>query len=114
MVHTAECVAPEGNQDRDEWITVIEMQEYMRASRNKAYGLIWSGEIDSYRLGRKLLVSRASVDAVPGAARGRAREGVSRRKELRHALVDGVTAPLNQVHTDKGKLRVVIANQLRR
>ena len=49
----------------------------------------------------------------PGAARGRAREGVSRRKELRHALVDGVTAPLNQVHTDKGKLRVVIANQLR-
>jgi len=49
MVHTAECVAPEGNQDRDEWITVIEMQEYMRASRNKAYGLIWSGEIDSYR-----------------------------------------------------------------
>lgn len=63
MVHTAECVAPEGNQDRDEWITVIEMQEYMRASRNKAYGLIWSGEIDSYTLGRKLLVSRASVDA---------------------------------------------------
>ena len=50
----------------------------------------------------------------PGAARGRAREGASRRKDLRHALVDGVTAPLNQVHTDKGKLRVVIANQLRR
>ena len=45
-------------------MTVIEMQEYMRASRNKAYDLIWSGEIDSYRLGRKLLVSRASVDAV--------------------------------------------------
>ncbi len=67
----------------------------MRASRNKAYDLIWSGEIDSYRLGRKLLVSRASVDAyiveerqemtaatAPGAARGRAREGASRRKEL--------------------------------
>ena len=51
MAHTAECVAPEGNQDRDEWMTVIEMQEYMRASRNKAYDLIWSGEIDSYRLG---------------------------------------------------------------
>lgn len=33
------------------------------ASRNKVYDLIWSGEIDSYRLGRKLLVSRASVDA---------------------------------------------------
>ena len=37
--------------------------EYMGASRSKAYDLIWSGEIDSYRLGRKLLVSRASVDA---------------------------------------------------
>ena len=33
MARTAECVAPEGNQDRDEWMTVIEMQEYMRASR---------------------------------------------------------------------------------
>ena len=63
MARAAECAAPEGSQDRDEWMTVIEMQEYMRASRNKAYDLIWSGEIDSYRLGRKLLVSRASVDA---------------------------------------------------
>ena len=50
----------------------------------------------------------------PGAARGRAREGASRRKELRHALVDGVASPLNHVRTDKGKLRVVIASQLRR
>ena len=63
MARTAECAAPENNQGRDEWMTVIEMQQYMRASRNKAYDLIWSGEIDSYRLGRKLLVSRASVDA---------------------------------------------------
>lgn len=63
MARTAECATPEGNQDRGEWMTVIEMQEYMRASQNKAYDLIWSGEIDSYRLGRKFLVSRASVDA---------------------------------------------------
>ena len=56
---------------RDEWMTVIEMQEYMRASRNKAYDLIWSGEIDSYRLGRKLLVSRASVDAYIESRSGR-------------------------------------------
>lgn len=55
MALTAECAAPEGNRGRDEWMTVIEMQEYMRASRNKAYDPIWSGEIDSYRLGRKLL-----------------------------------------------------------
>lgn len=39
------------------------MQEYMEASLSKAHDLIWSEEIDSYRLGRKLLVSRASVDA---------------------------------------------------
>lgn len=40
MAHTAECAAPEGNQGHDEWMTVIEMQEYMRASRSKAYDLI--------------------------------------------------------------------------
>ena len=68
MARTAECAAPEGSQDRDEWMTVIAMQEYMRASR----------------------------------------------KDLRHALMDGVTAPLNQVRTDKGKLWVAIASQLRR
>lgn len=50
----------------------------------------------------------------PGAARGRAREGASRQKDLRHALVDGVTAPLDQVRSDKGKLRFVIVSQLRR
>ena len=27
MARTAECVAPEGNQDRDEWMTVIEMRD---------------------------------------------------------------------------------------
>lgn len=41
------------------------------ATRSKAYGLIWSGEIDSYRLGRKLLVSRASVDAYIESRSGR-------------------------------------------
>ncbi len=61
----------EGNRGRDEWMTVIEMQEYMGASRSKAYDLIWSGEIDSYRLGRKLLVSRASVDAYIESRSGR-------------------------------------------
>ena len=52
-------------------MTVIEMQEYMGASRSKAYDLVWSGEIDSYRLGRKLLVSRASVDAYIDSRSGR-------------------------------------------
>ena len=71
MARTAECAAPEGNRGRDEWMTVIEMQEYMGTSRSKAYDLIWSGEIDSYRLGRKLLVSRASVDVYIESRSGR-------------------------------------------
>ena len=41
------------------------------ASRSKAYDLIWSGEVDSYRLGRKLLVSRAAVDAYIESRSGR-------------------------------------------
>ena len=44
MAHATKCAAPEGNRGRDEWMTVIEMQEYMGASRSKAYDLIWSGE----------------------------------------------------------------------
>ena len=71
MARTAECAAPEGNRGRDEWMTVIEMQEYMGTSRSKAYDLIWSGEIDSYRLGRKILVSRSSVDAYIESRSGR-------------------------------------------
>ena len=53
MAHTTKCTAPEGNRGRDEWMTVIEMQEYTGVSQSKAYDLIWSGEIDSYRLSRK-------------------------------------------------------------
>lgn len=71
MANTTKCAAPEGNRSRDEWMTAIEMQECMRASRSKAYDLIWSGEIDSYRLGRKLLVSRASMDAYIKSRSGR-------------------------------------------
>ena len=94
MARTAECAAPENNQGRDEWMTVIEMQQYMRASRNKAYDLIWSGEIDSYRqeapgfegvsgrLHRVKERQEMTAATAPGAARGRAREGASRRKEL--------------------------------
>ena len=55
---------------------MIEMQEYMGASRSNAYDLIWSGEINSYRLGRKLLVSRASVDAYIESRSGEAGCGI--------------------------------------
>ncbi len=71
MAHATKCAAREENRGRDEWMTVIEMQEYMGASRSKAYDLIWSGEIDSYRFGKKLLVSRASVDAYIESRSGR-------------------------------------------
>ena len=71
MAHATKCAAPESHRGQDEWMTVIEMQEYIDASRSKAYDLIWSGEIDSYRLGRKLLVSRASVDAYIESRSGR-------------------------------------------
>ena len=71
MAHAMKCAAPEGNRGRVEWMTVIEMQEHMGASRSKAYDPVWSGEIDSYRLGRKLLVSRASVDAYIESRSGR-------------------------------------------
>ncbi|RGJ67124.1 hypothetical protein DXD49_09380 [Collinsella sp. TM05-38] len=37
MANATKCAAPEGNRGRDEWMTVIEMQEYMGASRSKAY-----------------------------------------------------------------------------
>ena len=71
IAHATKCAAPEGSQGRDEWMTVIEKQEYMGSTRSKAYDLIWSGEVDSYRLGRKLLVSRASVDAYIESRSGR-------------------------------------------
>ena len=63
MARTAECAASENNQGRDEWMTVIEMQEYMRASRNKAYDHISSGQIDSYWRVCTRVVSWASVHA---------------------------------------------------
>ena len=48
--------------ESDEWLTVSEMQEYMRVGRTKAYELIKNGEVGTYRLGRKILVSRSSID----------------------------------------------------
>ncbi len=68
MARTAECAASEGNRGRDEWMTVIEMQEYMRTSRNKAYDLIWSGEIDSSSSSR--LMGFAIVSLLPCLAMG--------------------------------------------
>lgn len=52
----------ESVRESDEWLTVSEMQEYMRVGRTKAYELIKNGEVGTYRLGRKILVSRSSID----------------------------------------------------
>ena len=46
MAHATKCAAPEGNRGRDEWMTVIETQAYMGASRRTASDLIWPGEIE--------------------------------------------------------------------
>ncbi len=45
-----------------EWLTVREMRDYMRVGRTKAYDLIRDGDVATYRLGRKILVSRSSID----------------------------------------------------
>lgn len=96
MAHATKFAAPEDNRGRDEWMTVIEMQEYMGASRSKAYDLVWSGEIDSYvvrqeapgfegvrgRLHRVEERQEMTAATAPGAARGRVREGASRREEF--------------------------------
>ena len=96
MARTAECAAPEGNQDRDEWITVIEMQEYMGGepkqcvrprlverdrlvqARKEAPGF---GGVRR-RLHRVDERQEMTAETAPVDARGRARKGASRRKEL--------------------------------
>lgn len=45
-----------------DWITVAEMRRYMGVGRTKAYELVHNGEVRSYRIGKKILVSRQSVD----------------------------------------------------
>ena len=95
MAHATKCAAPEGNRGRDEWMTVIEMQEYMRASRNKARPHLAGRdrlvqarkEAPGFegvggRLHRVEGRQEMTTATAPGAARGRAREGASRRKEL--------------------------------
>ena len=56
-------------------ISIAAGSEEGAAPRNillpETYDLVWSGEIDSCRLGRKLLVSRASVDAYIESRSGR-------------------------------------------
>ena len=45
-----------------DWLTVAETGRYMRAGKTKTYQMIRNGDVESYRLGRKILVSRKSID----------------------------------------------------
>lgn len=96
MANTTKCAAPEGNRGRDERMTVLEIQEYMGGKPEQG--------VRPHLVGRDRLVQarqevpgvegvsgrlhrveeREKITAVtaPGAARGRAREGASRREEL--------------------------------
>lgn len=48
----------------NEWLTVMEMKDYMRICRKTAYKLIQDGEIPSRRISpRKILVHRDDIDA---------------------------------------------------
>ena len=80
MAHATKFAAPEDNRGRDEWMTVIEMQEYMGASRSKTYDLVWSGEIDSY-------VVRQEAPGFEGV-RGRLHR-VEEREEMTAATAPG-------------------------
>lgn len=96
MLQIVECTAPESNQSCDEWMTLIEMQGCMRASRKK-------GERPHLVRRDRLVHARQETPGIEGicghpprveeqqemkaataprAARGRAREGASRRKEF--------------------------------
>ena len=49
-------------EDRDQFITVDEMQRTLSLSKNKAYDLLSTGEISAVRLGSKAVrVSKASL-----------------------------------------------------
>lgn len=46
-----------------EWLTVMEMKEYMRICRKTAYKLVQEGEIPSRRISpRKILIRREDID----------------------------------------------------
>ena len=128
MAHATKCVAPEGNRGRDEWMTVIEMQEYM-GGRAGARRTTSSGRERSTRTGSEGSSWFRGRLWMPTSSRGaggndggdrpgsRPRPGTRESLETKGAQArprDGVTAPLSQVRTDKGKLRVAFASQLRR
>lgn len=96
MARTAECVAPEENRGCDEWMTVVEMQKYMGGEPEQGVRphLVERGRLVQARkeapgfkgvrgrLHRVEERQEMTAATAPGATRGRAREGASRRKKL--------------------------------
>ena len=48
--------------DERRFLTVLELAEYFRVSRRKAYELVSSGEVPSIRVGNALRIPRAELD----------------------------------------------------
>lgn len=92
MAHATKCAAPEGNRGRDEWMTVIEMQEYMGGEPKQGVRPHLVGrdrlvqarqedpgfEVVRGRLHRVEERQKMTAATALGAARGRAREGAPR------------------------------------
>jgi excisionase family DNA binding protein len=48
--------------DERRFLTVRELAAYLRVSRRKAYELVSSGEVPSFRVGNSLRIPRAELD----------------------------------------------------
>lgn len=62
--------------DQKEWLSTDDLVRWLGCGRTKAYELLRSGEIPSYRWGRRRLIRRRDVEAwleanryVPGSER---------------------------------------------
>lgn len=45
-----------------EWLSVADLHEWLEIGRNKAYELVQSGELPSYRIGRQIRVRKQHVE----------------------------------------------------
>lgn len=49
--------------EEKEWLTIADFQNWIGLGRSKAYQLVQSGEIPSYRIGRVVRLRRKDVEA---------------------------------------------------
>jgi excisionase family DNA binding protein len=50
------------NTEERRFLTVLELAQYLRVSRSKAYQLVWNGEVPSVRVGGQLRIPREELD----------------------------------------------------